>query len=68
MAAINKEWHAAHRMPPHPTRQQRAAWHFEHAESCGCRVPSAAERQLIDEHRALLGGPAVLDTEPEAVE
>jgi len=34
---MNKEWHSAHVMPPNPTRDQRIAWHAEHATACGCR-------------------------------
>jgi hypothetical protein len=38
---MNKRWHAAHVMPPNPTREQRIAWHAEHAAACGCRpVPT----------------------------
>jgi hypothetical protein len=68
MSLINRDWHAANRMPSHPSRQQRAKWHFEHAQACGCRAPSAAEQQLIAEHRALIEGGAVLGSAPEAVQ
>ena len=34
---MNKEWHAHHVMPPNATRDQRIAWHSEHAVECGCR-------------------------------
>ena len=34
---MNKQWHATHVMPPNPTREQRIAWHAEHAAVCGCR-------------------------------
>jgi hypothetical protein len=38
---MNKEWHAAHVMPPNATRDQRIAWHAKHAAACGCRpVPA----------------------------
>ena len=37
MSMMNKEWHAAHVMPPNPTKDQRIAWHAEHATECGCR-------------------------------
>ena len=37
MSRMNKEWHAAHVMPSNPTRDQRIAWHAEHAIACGCR-------------------------------
>jgi hypothetical protein len=51
MAAINREWHEANRIPANPTRAQRGAWHAAHQDVCGCRTPSAAEQALIDEHR-----------------
>ena len=39
---MNKEWHAAHAMPPNPTREQRIVWHAEHAVACACRpVPAS---------------------------
>jgi len=49
--AINREWHEAHRMPKNPTREQRGEWHATHVEECGCREPSEAEIQLIEEYR-----------------
>ena len=55
MGAINRDWHLAHKMPEKPTRSDRARWHAEHVEACGCRAPSAAERELIDEYRAERG-------------
>ncbi|WP_298874465.1 hypothetical protein [uncultured Bradyrhizobium sp.] len=35
--ALNKEWHRSHRMPGKATREQRIAWHADHAAACGCR-------------------------------
>lgn len=51
MGVINKEWHAAHRMPPNPTPEQRGAWHSMHVDACGCRKPSVKEQALIDSYR-----------------
>lgn len=51
MGAINREWHLANRMPDGPTREDRAKWHVAHTEACGCRTPSPAEQELIDEYR-----------------
>jgi hypothetical protein len=34
---LNREWHAAHRMPRNATLDQRIAWHLEHAKNCACR-------------------------------
>jgi hypothetical protein len=34
---INGEWHRKHPMPERPTIEQRALWHMEHEEKCGCR-------------------------------
>ena len=65
---MNKEWHAAHRMPHNATRAQRAEWHSAHAEACGCRTPSASEAQLIADHRAQILAAPVLDNGPEAVQ
>ena len=47
MGAINREWHADHRMPPKATDAQRGAWHSEHLEHCGCRQPSTREQELV---------------------
>ena len=44
---INAEWHAAHRMPPNAKFEQRAAWHLEHAQACGCRgIPEKLAQQM----------------------
>ncbi|WP_420341005.1 putative immunity protein [Thermogemmatispora carboxidivorans] len=32
----NAEWHAKHRLPHHPTLEQRMQWHMEHARRCPC--------------------------------
>ena len=52
MGAINREWHLGHRMPEKPTKEDRARWHSEHLDACGCRNPSPAEQELIDTYRA----------------
>ncbi|MFT4171527.1 MAG: hypothetical protein QM639_03130 [Rhodocyclaceae bacterium] len=41
MSRINREWHAAHRMPEGATLDQRVAWHAEHTAHCACRPPPA---------------------------
>ena len=39
---VNREWHRSHRMPRNPSREERVAWHAEHARRCGCRpVPGS---------------------------
>lgn len=44
---MNKEWHATHIMPSNPTRDQKIAWHAEHAVECGCRpVPADLEADV----------------------
>jgi hypothetical protein len=55
MSTINKVWHLANKMPKKPTRADRARWHAEHVEACGCRAPSPAEQELIDEYQAERG-------------
>ncbi|MCB2412491.1 hypothetical protein LGT39_06460 [Demequina sp. TTPB684] len=52
MGAINREWHEAHRMPQKATDDQRGEWHSQHVEECGCRTPSAKERELIERWRS----------------
>jgi hypothetical protein len=44
---LNREWHAANRMPPKATQDQRVAWHRAHAEACGCRPIPESLRKLI---------------------
>ncbi|MEI7961304.1 MAG: hypothetical protein WCI04_03125 [archaeon] len=34
---INAEWYLAHKMPKNPSFEERAKWHLEHAQVCGCR-------------------------------
>jgi hypothetical protein len=44
---LNKEWHLAHRMPKHPTEEQRLQWHIEHARHCQCReIPPKLKAEL----------------------
>lgn len=52
MSKINAEWHKAHKMPKHPTDEERAQWHIEHMKHCACRQPTPAIQRLIDEYRA----------------
>jgi len=43
----NKEWHRLNRMSPKATREQRIAWHAEHAQVCACReVPESIKRDV----------------------
>ncbi|MBX7111046.1 MAG: hypothetical protein K1X87_04255 [Dehalococcoidia bacterium] len=45
--ALNAEWHAAHPMPPRTTFEERARWHLEHREACGCRpIPAKLAAQM----------------------
>jgi hypothetical protein len=34
---MNAGWHQNHRMPKHPTPEQRLDWHLEHEVHCACR-------------------------------
>lgn len=47
MGTINASWHAQHVMPKNPTREQRIAWHAEHAAQCSCRKPPPALAEEI---------------------
>lgn len=51
--ALNREWHAAHRLARAATLEQRLDWHLAHAEACGCRDMPLAIRQEL-ETRGLL--------------
>ena len=35
--ALNRPWHEAHRLPARATFEERARWHLEHQQACGCR-------------------------------
>lgn len=51
---MNKDWHAGHPMAENATREQRIAWHVEHARACACRpVP---ESLRADVEKAAKGG------------
>ena len=50
MGKINADWHRAHLMPKNPTEQQRAEWHFEHAEHCACRAVTPSIAALLKAH------------------
>ncbi|MDO9473363.1 MAG: hypothetical protein Q7J28_09940 [Caulobacter sp.] len=44
---MNGAWHKAHPMPKNPTREQRIAWHAEHARECACRpVPESLKADV----------------------
>jgi hypothetical protein len=47
LGKINSEWHREHRMPANATKQQRAAWHYEHAQHCGCRALTPSITSLL---------------------
>jgi hypothetical protein len=50
--AINREWHATHRMPRNAKLEERLDWHLKHAANCSCReVPPSIRREL--ENRGL---------------
>ncbi|MCO5160504.1 MAG: hypothetical protein M9939_05175 [Mesorhizobium sp.] len=50
---INKQWHAAHRLPRNASFEQRLEWHKAHAEKCGCRqLPENIRLEL--ERRGML--------------
>lgn len=44
----NAEWHAKHRLPLHPTLEQRMKWHIEHARRCPC---SSHDEDILPELR-----------------
>lgn len=45
--ALNREWHASHRLAPSATLEQRLDWHLAHAAACGCRaMPEPIQREL----------------------
>ncbi|HHZ09507.1 MAG TPA: hypothetical protein GX405_12090 [Rhizobiales bacterium] len=45
---LNREWHAANRMPANATHEQRLAWHAGHAANCACREMPAAIRAELE--------------------
>ena len=34
---MNREWHDHHVLGAHASREDRIAWHAEHARECACR-------------------------------
>ena len=53
---LNKQWHSAHVMPTNPTREERVAWHAEHAAACGCRpIPAGLVAEVKDFRRKKSG-------------
>ncbi len=47
--AINKEWHAKHKMPKNPSDKEKIQWHLEHEKNCSCRVMSETLRKKMKE-------------------
>ena len=53
MKPLAREWHRTHPMPVKPRREQRVAWHAEHALVCGCReVPASLKADVERAKRA----------------
>ena len=45
--AINREWHAIHKLGRKATLEERLNWHAIHAANCGCReMPPTIKREL----------------------
>ena len=45
---INRQWHAEHKMPGHPSFEERMHWHLQHAANCGCRpMPAKLREEMI---------------------
>ena len=44
---MNRLWHAANKMPPRPTLEQRIHWHKEHQKHCACREFPKTIKKLI---------------------
>lgn len=64
---MNREWHAAHSMPPRATEAQRIAWHLDHAANCTCRpIPERLAARMRTLGIAVPGGPATSASEPVA--
>ncbi len=45
---LNREWHAANRMPANATLEQRLVWHASHAANCACREMPASIRAELE--------------------
>jgi hypothetical protein len=51
--ALNAQWHEEHPMLPRASFEQRAQWHLEHREACGCReIPPKQAAEMRE--RAML--------------
>lgn len=51
--AINRKWHAMHKLGRKATLEERLNWHVKHAANCNCReMPPTIKREL--EARGLL--------------
>jgi hypothetical protein len=46
---MNKLWHAANKMPPKPTLEQKIRWHKEHQQHCSCREVPKNLQNLVKE-------------------
>jgi hypothetical protein len=49
---LNREWHAANRMPKNATDDERVAWHIEHQRHCQCRTMPKGVQELLRRHNA----------------
>ena len=49
--SINREWHAAHKMPKNPTDTERLKWHLDHAKHCDCRPAPDWMKSAMTKHK-----------------
>jgi hypothetical protein len=49
---MDREWHAANRMPKNATTEQRLAWHLEHQKHCNCRPMPESLKALADRQKS----------------
>ena len=48
---LNAEWHRKHKMPVHPTIEERINWHTEHLKNCRCRTDLPPGLKLLMQKR-----------------
>jgi hypothetical protein len=49
---MNSEWHREHRLPRNASKEERLAWHKEHARVCACRPPPPSILAEIKSNRS----------------
>ena len=66
---MNRDWHRQHVLGQHASREDRIAWHAEHARECACRpIPESLAVEVAQRDAASAGAGAASAADAARVE